>query len=81
VKSKIPTNNIAGFKVQPLEARHFGFPYNYNIKIIDVFSACRLKSQEQLEALVHRDEEEADFRMTEGSYLRLTRAMKFVRGM
>ena len=34
-----------------------------------------------MEALVHRDEEEADFRLEEGSYLRLRRAMKFVTGM
>ena len=81
MKSKIPTNNRAGFKVQPLEARHFGFPYNSNIRIIDIFSACRLKPMEQLEALVHRDEDEADFQIAEGSYLRLARAMKFVTGM
>ena len=81
VKSNIPSNNRAGFKVQPLEVRHFGLPYNSNIKIIDVYSACRLKTMEQLEELVHRDEEEADFRMAEGSYLRLKRAMKFVTGM
>ena len=41
----------------------------------------RPRSQEQLEALVHRDEEEADFRLEEGSYLRLRRAIKFVTGM
>ena len=61
--------------------RYFGIPYTYNIKIIDVFSACRFKSQEQLEALVHRHEEEADFRLEEGSYLRLRRAIKLVTGM
>ena len=80
-KTKIPTNNAAGYKLQPLDPRYFGFPVTSNIKVIYVFSACRFKSQEQLEALVHRDEEEADFRLEEGSYLRLRRAMQFVTGM
>ena len=81
VKTKIPTNNAAGFKLQPLNPRYFGIPETSNIKIIDVFSACRFISQEQLETLVHRDEDEADFRLEEGSFLRLKRAVKFITGM
>jgi hypothetical protein len=48
VKSKIPTHNRAGFKILPLDSRRFGFPYNSNIKIIDVFSRLNHRNSRKL---------------------------------
>ena len=81
VKTEIPTNNAAGFKVQPLNPRYFGIPDSSNIRVIDIFSACRFIAQEQLETLLQRDQDQEDFRIQDGSYLRLKRALKFVTGM
>ena len=76
-----PKKQCCRIQTTSLDPRYFGFPVTSNIKVIYVFSACRFKSQEQLEALVHRDEEEADFRLEEGSFLRLKLAVKFITGM
>ena len=81
VTTKIPTNDAARYKVEPLNPRYFGIPDTSTIRIINVFSACRFISQEQLENLVQRHSGQEDFNIEKGSYLRLKRALKFVTGM
>ena len=80
ITTKIPTNNARGFKMCPLEPIYFGFPRNCCIKVIDLYRGGLLKPREEIINLI-AEKYNITFEMEEGSYLRLTRAMKFVVGL
>ena len=80
IVTKIPTQNARGYKVTHMEPVYFGFPHNCCLKISDIYSGGQLKSQEELSTLVNDKQGSEDFTLAEGSYLRLSRAMKFIVG-
>ena len=80
IVTKIPTHNAKGYKVTHLEPIYFGFPPNCCLKISDIYNGGSLKSQEDITTLVKDKHRSEDFTLAEGSYLRLSRAMKFIVG-
>ena len=64
-----------------LEPIYFGFPRNCFIKIIDIYRGGQIKSKEEISTLINDKHRTTDFKLAEGSHLRLERAMKFILGM